>query len=279
MNVQKVLLIEGLANIIVMVIKLVIGIKTGSAAILGDAMHSLSDVANNIIAFLTARIAGQPPDREHPYGHHKFEQLAVFGLAMLLAIIAFELMLNAIRRFGQPVEQSIICLLLMICVLLVNIGITTWEHVWAKRLNSDLLKADARHTLVDVLTTITVLIGWQLSVYGFFGMDSVFAILVAGLIFYLAYDLFRKAVPILVDSVSHDPQLLIKALNRLPAVREVRRVRSRSVGIETVADVVISVDGGLSTKQSHEVANAIEELLAKEFDIQDVTVHVEPAIK
>lgn len=279
MNVQKVLLIEGLANIIVMVIKLVIGIKTGSAAILGDAIHSLSDVANNIIAFLTARIAGQPPDREHPYGHHKFEQLAVFGLAMLLAIIAFELMLNAIRRFGQPVEQSIICLLLMICVLLVNIGITTWEHVWAKRLNSDLLKADARHTLVDVLTTITVLIGWQLSVYGFFGMDSVFAILVAGLIFYLAYDLFRKAVPILVDSVSHDPQLLIKALNRLPAVREVRRVRSRSVGIETVADVVISVDGGLSTKQSHEVANAIEELLAKEFDIQDVTVHVEPAIK
>lgn len=279
MNVQKVLLIEGLANIIVMVIKLVIGIKTGSAAILGDAMHSLSDVTNNIIAFLTARIAGQPPDREHPYGHHKFEQLAVFGLAMLLAIIAFELMLNAIRRFGQPVEQSIICLLLMICVLLVNIGITTWEHVWAKRLNSDLLKADARHTLVDVLTTITVLIGWQLSVYGFFGMDSVFAILVAGLIFYLAYDLFRKAVPILVDSVSHDPQLLIKALNRLPAVREVRRVRSRSVGIETVADVVISVDGGLSTKQSHEVANAIEELLAKEFDIQDVTVHVEPAIK
>lgn len=279
MNVQKVLLIEGLANIIVMAIKLVIGIKTGSAAILGDAMHSLSDVANNIIAFLTARIAGQPPDREHPYGHHKFEQLAVFGLAMLLAIIAFELMLNAIRRFGQPVEQSIICLLLMIGVLLVNIGITTWEHVWAKRLNSDLLKADARHTLVDVLTTITVLIGWQLSVYGFFGMDSVFAILVAGLIFYLAYDLFRRAVPILVDSVSHDPQLLIKALNRLPAVREVRRVRSRSVGIETVADVVISVDGGLSTKQSHEVANAIEELLAKEFDIQDVTVHVEPAMK
>lgn len=279
MNVQKVLLIEGIANIVVMTIKLGVGLKTGSAAILGDAMHSLSDVANNIMAFLTSRIATQPPDRDHPYGHHKFEQLAIFGLAMLLAIIAFELILNAVRRFGQPVEQSLVGLILMCTVLFINILITAWEHAWAKRLNSDLLRADAHHTLSDAMTTIAVLIGWQLSIYGFPWLDSVFAILVAFMIFYLAYDLFRKAVPVLVDTVSHDPQLLIKALGLVPAVREVRRVRSRSVGIRTVADVVVSVDGGLSTEQSHKVADAIEELLAVEFGIQDVTVHIEPAVE
>ncbi len=97
-NVKRILVIEGLANLIMLVAKIAVGLTTGSLAILGDAIHSLSDVTNNIIAYSVIRLSGAPPDREHPYGHRKFETLAVFFLAALLTVLAFELAISAINK-------------------------------------------------------------------------------------------------------------------------------------------------------------------------------------
>ena len=92
------ILIEGSANLIVLILKTLVGLGTGSIAILGDAVHSLTDVANNGIAWVVVRLSMQPADARHPYGHRKFETLAVFGLAMLLTVLAFELTMRALRR-------------------------------------------------------------------------------------------------------------------------------------------------------------------------------------
>jgi len=90
-QIQRVILIEGSANLIVLIAKLFVGLSTGSLAILADAIHSLTDVANNIVAWIVVRLSSLPADRKHPYGHRKFETLAVFGLAALLTVLAFEL--------------------------------------------------------------------------------------------------------------------------------------------------------------------------------------------
>ncbi len=137
MQVRKVLIIEGMVNVIITLIKLAVGIMTNSAAIIGDALHSLTDVANNIIAFLMVKVSESPADNEHPYGHYKFEQLAVFALAVLLTVVAFELIINALQSFSEPVEQSLPGLLIMFLVLIANISLTLWERYWAKRLYSD----------------------------------------------------------------------------------------------------------------------------------------------
>jgi cation diffusion facilitator family transporter len=276
MHVRKVLIIEGSVNSLIFMSKLSVGLMTNSTVIIADALHSLSDVANNFIAWMAIKIAQTPADKDHPYGHQKYEQLAVFGLAAVLCIVAFEVLLSAFERFGQVVEQSYWGLAILIGALVVNIGLTLWERYWAKRLDSDILHADASHTFSDVLSSIVVIVGWQLAALGYFWLDTLFAVILSGVVFYLAFKLFQRAIPILVDYSDLDPKIVSEALAELDDVQLVRRVRSRTSGKQRVADVVIAVDSGLSTIDSHHIADSIEKTLAEKFDIQDTTVHIEP---
>lgn len=275
MTIQRVLLIEGVVNAVLTLVKLFTGLAVGSTAIVGDALHSLSDLANNVVAWLAHRISVRPPDADHPYGHHKFQQLAVFGLATLLAVLAVELGLRAITGSGTAPTSNDFALGLMLGVLGVNIISAGWEWWWARRLDSVLLHADVRDTVADILTTAVIIVGWQLAADGYAWIDRVLTLGIAGFILYMALGLFRKAVPILVDAAVSDPGPMEEAIQGLPYVKEVRRVRSRA-GEQPSADVVVSVEAGLSTALSHTIADAVERLLAEEFDIHDVTVHVEP---
>ncbi len=276
MHVRKVLLIEGGINFIVMLCKLSIGLMTNSTAIIADAVHSLSDVANNVIAWIAVKIAESPPDSDHHYGHQKFEQIAVFILASLLTIVAFEIILTAYKRYGQTVEQSSFGLGILICVLIVNLGLAIWERHWAKRLNSEILNADAAHTLSDVLTSVAVIIGWQLAAQGFYWLDAVFAIVISITIFYLAFKLFQRSVPILVDYSDIDLKVITQTIQHIADVNTVVRFRSRQDGKGRKADLVVTVAPELTVRESHIIADKIEDVLLTKFAIEDVSVHFEP---
>jgi divalent metal cation (Fe/Co/Zn/Cd) transporter len=246
-QVRRVIVIEGLANVAVLALKLVVGVSTGSLAVFGDALHSLSDVANNAVAWFVVRISSQPPDRDHPYGHRKFETLAVFVLATLLTVLGIELALGALRREAQPTVGDPWTLPLMLGVLAINVALASWEGAWARRLSSDILGADARHTFADVLTTIVVIVG-----------------------------LFRRAIPILVDSIAVEPEAVGDVAGAVHGVRRVKTVRSRSTGGSTAIDMVVTVDSGITAAAAHAIADAIEEELRTQLSVEDVTIHVEP---
>ena len=137
-KVLRIILIEGLANFAVLIIKLVVGIGTGSLAVLSDAVHSLTDIFNNFVAWYVTRHSAKPADPGHPYGHRKFETVAVFGLAGLLVILAFELTVRAITRETTEISSGGLELGLMLAVLTINIIISIWQRGWARRLNSDI---------------------------------------------------------------------------------------------------------------------------------------------
>jgi cation diffusion facilitator family transporter len=274
--VRRVIAFEGAVNFAVVIAKLSVGLATGSLAIIGDAIHSVTDVTNNIIAWLVMRLAASPADREHPYGHHKFETLAVFALAALLVVLAFELVIRALTREQTNIVDSTIGLVVMLAVLVVNIGLTLWQRHWAKKLNSAILSADASHTLSDVATTVMVIIGWQLSLRGLEWLDQLCALAVALLVFYLAYDLFRKALPILSDEFALDPEQVTQMVKAVHGVEEVLRVRSRWIGTHKSVDLVIGVEATLSTAASHAIATEVENNMEAVFDVSDVSVHVEP---
>jgi cation diffusion facilitator family transporter len=275
-QVRRVILIEGSANLLVLILKTIVGLSTGSMAILADAIHSLTDLTNNVIAWFVIHFSSLPADREHPYGHRKFETLAVFVLASILVVLAFELILNAIRKEETEVATSGIELVIMLGVLVINLWITIWQHRWAKRLDSDILRADATHTFADVLITSVVIGGWQLSVMGYTWVDRLCAIGVALLVFYLAYNLFRRAVPILIDQYAIDPQQLSNIIGNVHGVKNVYRIRSRWIGKTCAIDLVISVDPALSTEESHDITDKIESIIEKRFDTSDISIHVEP---
>lgn len=275
-KVQRILLIEGSVNLLVFVAKLIVGLTTGSLAILGDAIHSMTDVINNVIAWSVVRLSHAPADREHPYGHRKFETLAVFFLASLLVVLAFELALRAITAEQKIIEDSNWALGVMLGVLCVNVALTIWQRRWANRLQSDILKADASHTLADVLTTVVVIVGWQLSAAGYLWLDRLCALAVASLILFLAFKLFQSAAPILVDEFALDPEILTESIEDVPGIRQVSRVRSRWIGSEKAVDLVIGVDAGLSFEDSHQIATDVELHLERKFGIADISIHVEP---
>ncbi|MDJ0852743.1 MAG: cation diffusion facilitator family transporter [Myxococcota bacterium] len=273
---RRVLATEAAANAAVAVAKGVAGLATGSAVILADAVHSVADLSNNAVALVAVRLAEAPPDSEHPYGHRKFETLAVFGLATLLAVLALQLVLRTLTGEPRPVEAQGWAFVLMAAVLGVNVTVSLWEHAWASRLDSDILRADARHTLADVMITLAVIASWWLAARGLWWLDPVAALLVAGLILYLAWDLFQRAVPVLVDRSPLDPETLRAAVHEVAGVRGAGRVRSRGTGRDTRVDVVVRVDGSLPTQESHEIADQVERLLSERFAVEEVTVHVEP---
>lgn len=274
--VRRIIFLEGSANVAVLLAKAVVGLQTGSLAVLADAIHSLTDVANNVVALVIIHFASAPPDREHPYGHRKFETMAVFGLATMLTVLAFEIAMRALESGERPIAQHGWGLLIMFVVLGINLSVSLWQGRWARRLDSDLLRADARHTLSDVLVTVIVIVGWQGAALGYLWLDAALAIGVAAVVLFLAYDLFKRVIPVLVDRIAAEPEVLAEVVHAVPGVQTVRRVRSRWIGSMPAVDVVVTVDAGLSTIAAHAIADAIETTLQKKFSIEDVTVHIEP---
>lgn len=275
-QVLRIILLEGTANLGVLAMKLVVGFATGSMAIFADALHSLTDVANNVIAWIVIRASNQPADREHPYGHRKFEVVAVFVLATLLAAVAVELGIRALTRESHEVTMQGWNLYLMIAVLIINLFVSTWQRSWARRLKSQILFADASHTFADVLITSVVIAGWLLSVRGYSWLDTVCALGVSVMIMYLAFGLFRNVIPVLVDEIAIEPEELTDAIRQVPGVIDVPRVRSRWIGTERAVDVIVTVAPALPTITSHEIADKVERVLEEEFEVADITVHVEP---
>jgi cation diffusion facilitator family transporter len=275
LRVRRVLWIEGGFNAAAVAAKAAVGVSTGSAAVIGDAIHSLADLAGNVFALVAMRLSTQPPDSKHPYGHRKFESLAVFGVAMLLSVLALEIALRAFDSASTPITHSSWSLGTMLVVLSGNIALASWQGNWARRLESDILAADARHTFSDVLTTIAVIAGWQFATHGYRWLDTLTALAVSVLILTLAYGLFRRAIPILVDERAAAPEELTAVVNSVAGVKWTGRVRSRG-GPSPSVDLVIGVDARLSTSASHEIADEIERAIREQFPISDVSVHIEP---
>jgi len=276
MNVKRVLVIEGLVNLLMIITKLIVGLITGSAALTADALHSFTDLINNVIAFLAIRMSEKPADDDHHYGHQKFEQLAVFFLATLLFVVAIEVVIRAISRSSDVVEQNKVGLIVLVVAVVINLTLSLWQRYWAKQLNSDLLHADASHTFSDVLTSVAAIFGWQLAALGLYWIDTLFALIVAVMIGVLAYRLFSKAVPILVDQSQFDHGVVKKNIKQLVNVSSVKKLRIRSMGEQHFADVTVAVEAKLSLLESHKIADQIENMLAQKFNIHDTTVHVEP---
>ena len=276
MNVRKVLIIEGVVNIVLATLKLIVGIMVQSTAIIADAAHSLSDVANNGVAFLAIRVSEKPADEDHPYGHEKFETLAVFALASSLVIVAFEVIIHAIERIGEPPENSPIGFWLLVICILVNIGLTVWEHYWAKKLDSNLLHADAKHTLGDVFTSAAVIVGWQLASMGWYWFDTISAIAVACIIFYFAYHLFKQSIPILVDGTTLDEASVGYTIGKIQGIESVHNIRSRYNGKHIAADLSIRVAPEMTTEEAHKLADKVENILKQQFNVEDAIVHIEP---
>lgn len=278
-SVRRVLLGLLLANLAVVGAKLVVGLSAGSLAVLGDALHSGVDALNNVLALVVVRVAAKAPDEEHPYGHGKFETLGALAIVGFLSVTCFELVRGAVNRLaegGRAPTPSDLNLVVLVATLGVN-GLVAWyEHRRGVELGSALLIADAAHTRTDVFITIGVLIGLLLGRQGWWWADPVIAVVVALLIVRVAYQIFARTVPVLVDERAIPTETIQEAAQGVNGVRGAYGIRSRDAAHVRYAEVTIAVDREANVAAAHAIADEVEERLKRDLHLHEVTVHVEP---
>jgi cation diffusion facilitator family transporter len=279
-TVQKVLIITLLLNLFVMALKAVVGYSTGSLSLLADALHSVTDSANNILGLIASRFSSPYPDREHPYGHHKFEAVGALGISAFLGIACFEILQGAVEKIlkgGEAVKISAPELWLLLIVLGVNIFVTFYERHEGKRVGSPILIADATHTMSDVWVTIAVIGGligiWWLN---FQWLDVALAFPVALLVFWSGWSVLKENLPWLVDQMAIAPEAIHAIAVSVPGVINCHDIASRGVlGRQVFVEMHLIVDAP-DVETAHNITEEVESRLEERFHPVRILIHVEP---
>jgi cation diffusion facilitator family transporter len=279
-RVRRVLWFVLAANLFVVVVKLIVGLRAGSLAVLGDAAHSGVDAMNNVVGLLAVNVAAAPPDEEHPYGHGKYETLAALAVVSFLSIAGFELVSGAIGRLlgsAAPLDLDPLTFVLLGGTMLVNTLVAISEARAARTLRSPVLSADARHTAADVFVTASVIAGLGLVALGWEDADAWLAIVVAVLIAKSGWEILRGTIPVLVDSRAIEASRIRRFIGPVDGVLDVTDVRSRGdLSAEAFTELTVIVDGGISVAKGHEIADEVEGKLV-DAGFTGAVVHVEPA--
>lgn len=267
-------------NLLVVALKAGVGWWTGSLSLLADALHSVTDSANNVLGLVTNQLASPEPDRDHPYGHQKYEAVGALGVAAFLGIACFEILKGAVERIwtgGSVVDMSVPALWLMLLVLGVNIFVAFYERRVGLRLGSKILLADAHHTMSDIWITITVLAGligiWAA---GWQWLDIALSFPVAVLVFHSGWTVLRSNLPWLVDEMAIAPEAIHKTVMEVPGVINCHSIASRGLlGRQIFVDMHLIV-AARDVETAHNITEAVEDHLETKYGSVRCTIHVEP---
>lgn len=279
-KIKNVLWIILFANVLVALLKIVIGSKIQSSSMTADGFHSLTDGTSNIIGIIGIGLAVKPKDEDHPYGHKKFETLAGLGIAMMLFFVSATIIKEAFTKFFNPTTPNISAesIIVLVVTLIINIFVTNYESRVGKDLNSDILTADAAHTRSDVFVSIGVLgtlIALKLGLPPI--IDPIISLVIAGLIIHTGYEIFKDTASILVDKYVLDNNAVLELLKAFPEVKNVHRIRSRGREDDMFVDLHIMIDGGFTVNEAHALSHNIEENIKKTINENaEVIIHIEP---
>ncbi len=280
--VRRVLWLTMGLNLVATIAKLMVGFWTGSLSLVADGFDSVFDSASNVIVLIVIVQAARPADREHPYGHRKAENIATLVIAMLLFLTAWELIKSAIERLRDPRLIQTEVTLWSFGALLLSIGVHAFV-VWyelreGKRLRSEILLADAKHTRADIFVSISVAVGLLAVRLGYPIVDPVLALGIALVIAKIGVDVVRENIPTLMDRTALAPDDLEEIALSVPGVLSTHKARSRGHEAAVYADIHVRVAPSTTTEQAHAIAHEVQyRLRERHRDVQDVTVHVEPA--
>jgi len=269
------------SNTFLIILKLTVGIISGSVSIISEAIHSSMDLLAAVIAFFAVRVSDNPPDSKHPYGHGKVENISGVTEAMLIFIAAALIIIEAIKKLsGEPFELEIIWIgaLVMLISAAVNSLVSHKLYKVARETKSLALEADALHLKTDVYTSLGVAAGLGLIlITDIKWLDPVVAILVAFLIIYASFALLRKAFRPLIDSAWNDDEIKIleKKLHRMKV--KYHDLRTRAAGNYRFIDIHVEIPESESVGDAHRYCDMIEDELSRNYDNLTVTIHVEPS--
>lgn len=271
------------SNAFLVVLKVAVGMLSGSVSVISEAIHSANDLLAAAVAFVSVRASDRAPDEEHPYGHGKIEALSSAFEAGLILLAAVWIAVEAIRKIlgGARVERPGAGTAVMIVSVVVNTAVSRYLFRVAKREESLALATDANHLATDVYTSVGVAAGLAVvSMTGWQIVDPIAAIAVALLIAKIGVSLTLEAGEHLIDTAlpEADQAIIRSILHRDPRVVDVHRYRTRRSGSSREIEAHITLDAALSFREAHAIAQELERSVARAFTPPArVLLHPDPA--
>lgn len=276
-GIRRVLILTMLFNFLAMGIKLAAGLITGALSVVADALDSLFDGLSNVVGLAGLYAASKPPDAGHPYGHRKFETIAALSIAFLLFLTCWQLLEAAWERLRSPLAPHIDAwtAAAMVAGMLIQAGTSLYELRRGRKLNSEILIADAYHTRASILVSLSVLGGLGLVRLGFPLADPLLAAFVAFMIAKIGVDILRETLPVLVDQAAVDAAKIAGVVSSVGGIESFHRVRSRGALGNAAVDLHIRVSPEKTVQEANAIADEVRRRLLALEGVSDVTVHIE----
>lgn len=281
-------MVGGAVNVVLLLFKFVAGIVGHSAAMVADAVHSLSDFVTDVIVLVFVHISGKPKDKSHDYGHGKFETLAMTVIGLALLVVAVGIVYSGMTKIidwanGTDLEApGMLALWAALLSIVLKEGVYRYSMVKARELNSQAVEANAWHHRSDALSSLGTAIGIGGAI--FLGhrwtvLDPIASVVVGMFIVKVAIDLLRRGIGDLMEQSLPDAveEEMLQMVGAIPGVVEPHNLRTRRIGNHYAIELHIRMDGDISLRESHDKASEVEDMLRNRYgEDTHVAVHVEP---
>lgn len=283
-NAFKVSMVSIVGNTLLSLFKMLAGIIAHSGAMISDAVHSASDVFSSLIVMIGVKISSKDSDKDHPYGHERFECVAAIVLSVILLISGLFIGRSAVEQItsGESREIAVPGLLALAAAVISIAGkeaMYRYTRAYAVRFDSGALMADAWHHRSDALSSVGALIGIACARMGYPMLDSIASLVICGFIVKAAYDIFKDAVEKMVDRSCNEEfeQKISDCAMRQEGVLAVDLIHTRIFGNRIYVDIEIGADGGITLHEAHAIANHVHDAIEDDFvKVKHVMVHVNP---
>ena len=278
----KTALLSIISNTLLIILKVIAGVLSGSVSIISEAVHSGMDLIASCIAFFSVRQSAKPADREHPYGHGKIENISGIAEGLLIFIASGLIIKGAVEKIYAPaeIEETTLAIVVMIIAAVINLLVSRKLHQVAMEEDSMALEADSLHLKTDVYTSLGVAIGLVLiKVSGKYILDPIVALLVALLIIKEAWELCKKAFDFLLDAKLADAEeaQIERIISQYSdKIKDFHKLKTRKAGNMMHIDFHIAVDPELTVAETHEIVGCLKKDMAEAFKFTRVNVHVDP---
>ena len=264
-------------------LKLAVGTAAHSQALIADGLHSLSDLATDVLVFMAARHANAEPDEDHPYGHERIETVATVLLGVVLIAVGVGVAVDAVNRMLHP---DLLLKPEAWALVVAGVSIVAKEWVFrytlaaARRLRSNLLEANAWHSRSDALSSIVVCIGVAGTMAGLDYVDAVAAVVVGYMVARVGWRFAYRSYQELIDTALDDSerQEIADIIMTVPGVSSLHELRTRSMGAKALVDVhIMLIDPRVSVSEGHQISELVRARLMRQLDaVSDVMVHIDP---
>ena len=274
------------SNSSLILLKLIAGVITNSFSIISEAIHSMSDLLASFIAFFAVKKSAMPADKDHAFGHGKYEDFSGLIEGALIILAGLYIVYEASKKLISQTQPQIsvdLAIYIMLFSVVINAFVSYQLFKIAKKTGSIALFADAEHLRTDIYTSLGVVVGlFLIKITNIHILDPIIALIVAVLILQAGYSICKKTVSNLLDeSLSEkEEQEIIYAINLLKNSCEfkIHKLKTRKSGARKNIEITICVNGDMSVKDSHKFCNEVENILSEKIGNTDTIIHIEPII-